>query len=215
MRRIILFCFLWSFCSLFAKNKLTERLLEDLKNLKVSPNNVRAGDLYKKIEAGNLIIYDVQDTLCLSKSTTKYLLDSLSLAVHLVNRGQKKNYEVIYLDSLHKNVKIKSGTLTGNFWLLSDIVEQTNSQVYYGPCSDKFLFWDIYIWVLVVIKYSKKTENVSFYHVKTVIFTQNALLGSFLKWDFVSNFIVEMIREVIFDITEFAKNYYKKEYIEK
>ena len=172
----------------------------------VGPGHPEVGyRLYRFLGLEYRVIYEVKDTIPISKERLNYLLSDLPLAARLISHYQKAPYTAKYMDAAHNQFEgTKGKKLRGEARLISGSTQEMRL-FYFGVGTAEVAFWTLKGPALLDFTYGPlPTGGKVGYKMKILVFPGNGFINSIMNLGMFRKLVVGKIREVLLDITQTA-----------
>jgi hypothetical protein len=162
--------------------------------------------LYRFLGMEYRVIYNITDTLEVSRERLEYLLDDLPLAARLVSHYRKEPYTAKYRDPGRTHFEgTKGKRLRGEARLISGSLTEKRL-FYFGTGVAEVAFWTLKGPALMDFVYWPVPEKKKLaYHMKLLVFPGNGIINKIMNLGLFKNIVYGKIREVLVDITQTAR----------
>lgn len=166
--------------------------------------------LYRFLGHEYRTVYNIPDTLPISRARFEYLIGDVPLAAKLVSHYMKTPYEARYIDLARTHFKGSKGTrLRGEARMISGSFPE-GRLIYIGTGTAEVAFWTLVGPALMDIRYrtvparGDTPERVA-YDLKVVVFPGNGVINSIMNLGMFRTVVTGKIRDVLGDITTTAR----------
>ncbi len=173
----------------------------------VGPANPQFGyPLYRFLGMEYRVIYEITDTIQVSRERLEYLLEDLPLSAKLVSHYQGQPYTAQYVDAARTYFQGTKGKhLRGEARLISGSYSEKHL-FYFGSGTADVAFWSLKGPALMDFVYwpvPGKPHTVG-YKMKILVFPGNSVINKIMNLGVFRKIVFNKIREVLNDITETA-----------
>jgi len=173
----------------------------------VGPSHPIVGyPLYRFLGMEYRVIYEVTDTISVSRERLEYLLSDLPLSAKLVSHYQNQAYTAQYTDAAHPHFSgTKGGHLKGEARLISGGYSEKRL-FYFGSGTAEVAFWKLRGPALMDFSYwpvPGKSHTVG-YKMKILVFPGNGVINKIMNMGLFRKIVLGKVRDVLDDISETA-----------
>ena len=161
--------------------------------------------LYRFLGLQYRVIYEVKDSIPISRARLDYLLTDLPLSARLISHYQKAPYTAKYVDKAHTQFEgTKGKKLRGEARLTSGSTQEMRL-FYFGTGTAEVAFWTLKGPALLDFSYGPGAGGGTVgYRMKILVFPGNGFINKIMNLGMFRKLVVGKIREVLKDITETA-----------
>jgi len=157
----------------------------------------------KELQIEGRVEYVLQGKVPLGFLPLNFLFDNLPLTARMVNAYQATDYKIKYLHADRRSFLATIKGLRGRMNLLSP-PQQTSKRVYYGDGQGKFLCWQLYGTVLVLVDIRSLDGQNCAYDLRIYLFNESSFVNGLLSLGVVRWAIKGRIRKILGHIVESA-----------
>lgn len=171
----------------------------------IGPTNPIVGfQLYRFLGMEYRVLYEVSDSLPVSRARLEYMLNDLPLAAKLVSHYRDEPYTAEYLDGAHTHFQGTKGKhLRGEARMISGSFSEQRL-FYFGTGTAEIAFWTLKGPALMDFTYwpvNGKTSLIA-YKMKLLVFPGNGIINTIMNLGLFRKVVLGKVREVLKDITE-------------
>jgi hypothetical protein len=166
--------------------------------------------LYRLLGFEYRVVYNIPDTVVVSRARLEYLLDDIPFAAKLISHYRQTPYKAEYVNAARTQFKGEKGArLRGEARLISGTYAE-GRLIYLGTGVAEVAFWTLVGPGMMDFTYreipatAKSGERIA-YNLKVVVFPGNGMINSIMNMGIFRSVVSDKVRGVLTDITETAK----------